>query len=166
MCTVPLSGRRHSRLLPVFAAPFIRFAGPVGAYAARPFLRPVLALKIVVVSRLRKDACLYNLPGERDPHQRGKPPVYGKNKISLAKRAGHREGWQTITYDCRGVEVTRQYKTFLATSELVGGQIRVVILRYEDGSSALTSARTPRPKCVTSWKRLPRAGRSRNTSTT
>ena len=124
------------RLLPVFAAPFIRFAGPVGAFTARPFLRPVLALKIVVVSRLRKDACLYNLPGERDPHQRGKPPAYGKNKISLAKRAGHREGWQTITYDCRGVEVTRQYKTFLATSELVGGQIRVVILRYEDGSSA------------------------------
>jgi len=107
-----------------------------GAYAARPFLRPVLALKIVVVSRLRKDACLYDLPGERDPHQRGKPPTYGKNKISLAKRAGHQEGWQTITYDCRGVEVTRQYKTFLATSELVSGQIRVVILRYEDGNWA------------------------------
>ena len=107
-----------------------------GAYAARPFLRPVLALKIVVVSRLRKDACLYDLPGERDPHQRGKPRTYGKNKISVAKRAGHAEGWQTITYDCRGVEVTRQYKTFLATSELVGGQIRVVILRYEDGSWA------------------------------
>jgi hypothetical protein len=107
-----------------------------GGYAVRPFLRPVLALKIVVVSRLRKDACLYDLPGERDPHQRGKPPTYGKNKISLAKRAGHQEGWQTITYDCRGVEVTRQYKTFLATSELVSGQIRVVILRYEDGSWA------------------------------
>jgi hypothetical protein len=29
-----------------------------GAYAARPFLLPVLDLGIVVVSRLRKDACL------------------------------------------------------------------------------------------------------------
>jgi hypothetical protein len=28
------------------------------------------------------------------------------------------------------------YKTFLATSELVSGQIRVVILRYEDGDWA------------------------------
>ena len=71
----------------------------------------------------------------RSPPTRA-PPIYGKNKISLAKRAGHKEGWETITYDCRGVGVTRQYKTFLATSELVSGQIRVVILRYEDGSWA------------------------------
>ena len=103
-----------------------------GAYAARPFLSPVLALEIVVVSRLRKDACLYDLPGQ-DSH--GKP-IYGKHKISLAKRAAHRQGWKTITYHCRGVEVTRQYKTFLATSELVSGQIRVVIVRFEDGSWA------------------------------
>jgi hypothetical protein len=32
--------------------------------------------------------------------------------------------------------VTRQYKTFLATSQLVSGQIRVVIVRFEDGSWA------------------------------
>ena len=107
-----------------------------GAYAARPFLKPVLALGIVVVSRLRKDACLHDLPGEPDPHQRGRHPIYGKNKISLAKRAAHRKGWQTITYHCRGVEVTRQYKTFLATSQLVSGQIRVVIVRFEDGGWA------------------------------
>ena len=107
-----------------------------GAYAAQPFLKPVLALGIVVVSRLRKDACLHDLPGKRDPHRRGRPPVYGKNRIDVAKRAARRQGWQTITYNCRGVEATRQYKTFLATSELVSGQIRVVLLRYEDGSWA------------------------------
>jgi hypothetical protein len=107
-----------------------------GAYAVRPFLIPVLALGIVVVSRLRKDASLYDLPGTPDPHRRGRHPIYGKNKISVAKRAAHRQGWQTIAYRCRGVEMTRQYKTFLATSQLVSGQIRVVILRYENGSWA------------------------------
>lgn len=107
-----------------------------GAYAARPFLKPVLEMGIVVVSRLRKDACLYDLPGKRDPHRRGRPPIYGKHKISLAKRAAHRQGWQTITYRCRGVEVTHQYKTFLATSRLISGQIRVVIVRFEDGGWA------------------------------
>jgi len=107
-----------------------------GAYAVRPFLLPVLGLGFVVVSRLRKDACLHDLPGEPDPHRRGRHPIYGKQKICLAKRAAHPEGWETITYDCRGVEVTRQYKTFLATSELVSGQIRVVIVRFEDGSWA------------------------------
>jgi hypothetical protein len=103
-----------------------------GAYAARPFLLPLLGLEIVVVSRLRKDACLFDLPPAGSHGNR----IYGKNKISVAKRAGQRRGWQTITYNCRGVEVTRQYKTFLATSELVSGPIRVVILRYEDGSWA------------------------------
>jgi hypothetical protein len=103
-----------------------------GAYAARPFLLPVLELGIVVVSRLRKDACLFDLPPEGSHGNR----IYGQNKISLAKRAGHRQGWSTITYHCRGVEVTRQYKTFLATSRLISGKIRVVIVRFEDGGWA------------------------------
>ena len=106
-----------------------------GAYAARPFLRPLLDLGIVVVSRLRKDVCLYDLPGKPKPGP-GRPPIYGKNKISLAKRAAHKKGWQSITYHCRGTEVTRQVKTFLATSELVSGQIRVVMVRFDDGGWA------------------------------
>ena len=103
-----------------------------GAYAARPFLLPVLELGIVVVSRLRKDACLFDLPPQGSHGNR----IYGKNKVSLAKRAGHRQGWSDITYHCRGVEVTRQYKTFLATSHLISGEIRVVIVRFEDGGWA------------------------------
>jgi hypothetical protein len=103
-----------------------------GVYAARPFLKPLLELGVVVVSRLRKDACLYDLPPQGSHGNR----IYGKNKVSLAKRAGHREGWSTITYHCRGVEVTRQYKTFLATSRLTSGVIRVVIVRFEDGGWA------------------------------
>ncbi len=103
-----------------------------GAYGVRPFLIPVLEMGIVVVSRLRKDACLFDLPPQGSHGNR----IYGKNKVSLAKRAGHRQGWSTITYTCRGVEVTRQYKTFLATSRLISGEIRVVIVRFEDGGWA------------------------------
>jgi hypothetical protein len=103
-----------------------------GAYAVRPFLRPVLEMGITVVSRLRKDACLFDLPAEGSHGNR----IYGKNKLSLKKRAGQPQGWQTITYTCRGAEVTRQYKTFLATSRLVSGPIRVVILRFEDSGWA------------------------------
>ena len=82
-----------------------------GAYAARPFLDPLVAKGIVVVSRLRKDAALFDLPPARQPGQRGRPRVYGA-KMSLSKRAGHRGGWQSITYTSRGSMVTRQYKTF------------------------------------------------------
>jgi hypothetical protein len=103
-----------------------------GAYAARPFLLLVLALGMVVVSRLRKDACLFDLPPQGSHGNR----IYGKNRISLAKRAGHQQGWSTISYQCRGVEVTRRYKTFVATSRLISGEIRVVMVRFEDGGWA------------------------------
>lgn len=103
-----------------------------GAYAARPFLLPVMKMGIVVVSRLRKDACLYDLPAAGTHGNR----IYGTNRISLAKRAGSRNGWSTITYSCRGKKVTRRYKTFLATSKLVSGPIRVVIVQFEDGGWA------------------------------
>ena len=104
-----------------------------GAYAARPVLKPLLKLGVVVFSRLRKDAKLFDLPGKPKPGRRGRHPIYGVNRISLAKRAANKHGWQTITYPGRGVEVTRQYKTFLATSELVSGVLRVVLVRFDDG---------------------------------
>ncbi len=91
-----------------------------GAYAARPFLDPVIAKGIVVVSRLRKDAALFDLPPARQPGQRGRPRIYG-DQLSLAKRAKHPGGWQSITYNNRGDEVTREYKTFVAKSRLADG---------------------------------------------
>ncbi len=51
---------------------------------------------------------------------------------SLAKRAAHLEGWQSITNRCRGVEVTRDDKTFLALSHLAHDLIRVVLVRFDD----------------------------------
>ena len=106
-----------------------------GAYAARNVVRPLTSQGIVVFSRLRRDAALFDLPGS-STGKRGRPRIYGKNRIHLAKRAGHRRGWQSITYRCRGKEVTRHYKTFLATSGLVSGVIRVVLVRFEDGNWA------------------------------
>lgn len=107
-----------------------------GAYAARKLLGALTVRGVTVFSRLRKDAVLFDLPPERKPGQRGRPRIYGHNRISLSKRAAHRQGWQTITYHCRGAEVTRQCKSFLATSRLVGGVVRVVLVRFEDGGWA------------------------------
>lgn len=107
-----------------------------GAYAAFPFLGPLLKRGIVVVSRLRRDAKLFDLPPEPDPRKRGRHPTYGKNRISLAMRAGHPQGWASITYRCRGHQVTRKFKTFLATTQLTRGVIRVVIVRFDDGNWA------------------------------
>jgi hypothetical protein len=108
-----------------------------GAYAKRPFLKQALAAGVVVVSRLRKDAALWSLPKpERvrlgQPKKRGPKPKYGKQAISLAKRAGHRQGWQTGDFELYGKTITKTYKTFLATYAPVGGVIRVVLVREEN----------------------------------
>jgi hypothetical protein len=105
-----------------------------GGYAKRPFLRPVRQAGWVVVSRLRKDADLHDLPPtQRRPGQRGPRPTYGKAKISLAKRAGQKRGWEQVRCVQYGKAVAKTVKTFLATWRPAGGPIRVVIVREPDG---------------------------------
>jgi hypothetical protein len=106
-----------------------------GAYAKRPFLRRALALGVVVVSRLRKDAALWSVPEVIPPGQRkrGRPRTYGKDRISLAKRAGHRQGWQQDEFVLYGRKIRKKYKTFLATYEPVGGVICVVLVKEDNG---------------------------------
>jgi hypothetical protein len=105
-----------------------------GAYAKKPFLRPVVALGWVVVSRLRKDARLWSLPRTtRRRGQRGPLPTYGKEKIDLAKRAGQTRGWEPVACVQYGRTVVKTIKTFVATWRPAGGRIRVVLVREVDG---------------------------------
>jgi hypothetical protein len=98
-----------------------------------------LAAGAVVVSRLRKDAALRSVPTPPRPGQpkkRGRKPKYGQHSISLAKRAAHRQGWQTEAFSLYGAQVSKTYKTFLATYPPAGGLIRVVLVREQDGWAA------------------------------
>src|SRR5262249_34085456 len=99
-----------------------------GAYAQAAFLKPVKALGGTDVSRLRRAAALCPLPGVRLPGQRGRPRVYGEQRIDLAKRAGQRRGWATGSFDLYGEPTTKRYKTFVATWRPAGGAIRVVLV--------------------------------------
>jgi hypothetical protein len=121
-------------------APIIKQAGKTpwivvdGGYVKAPFLKRALRAGVTIVGRLRKDAALRDLP--RKPRRgkrrgRGRPPKYGKNKISLTKRAAHRQGWETAQCTVYGKKVTKRYKTFLATYRPVGGMIRVVMVKEE-----------------------------------
>ena len=104
-----------------------------GAYAKAPFLKPMKALAVTVVSRLRKDSALYTLPDPRPAGQRGRPRLYGTQRISLAKRGGQRRGWTRATFDLYGQRVEKKYKTFVATWRPAGGAIRVVLVDEPKG---------------------------------
>ncbi len=104
-----------------------------GAYAKAPFLKPAMALGMTVVSRLRKDAALYTVPGPRVAGRRGRPRIYGDSRIDLAKRGGQRRGWTTGVFQLYGERVKKRYKTFVATWRPVGGLIRVVLVEESAG---------------------------------
>src|SRR5262245_10753108 len=110
-----------------------RWVAADGAYAKRPFLIPARRAGWVVVSRLRKDAQLWDLPpAVRRPGQRGPMPTYGKNRISLAKRAGQKRGWEQVQCVQYGFTVTKTIKPVLATFRPAGGVIRVVLVKEGD----------------------------------
>jgi len=107
-----------------------------GGYTKEPFLKPAIAAGATVIGRLRKDAALRDLPRplrRTERRRRGRPRKYGENRISLAKRAGNRQGWQTAQCTVYGKTVTKLYKTFLATYRPAGGVIRVVIVKEDHG---------------------------------
>lgn len=107
-----------------------------GAYARREVLQAARREKVVVVSRLRKDAALYDLPAPRPAGRRGRPAIYGKHRIDLAKRAGQRRGWRVEEFELYGRKAPRRYKTFVATWRPAGGVIRVVLVERDKAWAA------------------------------
>ena len=103
-----------------------------GAYAKAAFLKPLIGMGVVVVSRLRKDAALRGVPVARTG-KRGRPRQYGAQRIVLAKRAGQKRGWTTGTFELYGKAVEKRYKTFEATWRPAGGVIRVVLVDEPKG---------------------------------
>ena len=112
-----------------------------GAYAKRPFLERAMAAGVTVVSRLRRDAALFSVPTPPKRPGRGRPRKYGKQRLDLARRGAHRQGWTIGTFQLYGQTKTVTYKTFLATYRPVGGVIRVVVVRNDtaDGWTAFFS---------------------------
>ncbi len=106
-----------------------------GAYAAKTLVRPLLAEGATVVTRLRRDAKLFDLPVNKTGG-RGRPRKYGKNRVSLGKRASNRQGWDSIRYARRGTIVEGRTKAFLAISHVTGSAVRVVLLEYASGNWA------------------------------
>jgi hypothetical protein len=104
-----------------------------GAYAKKPFVRPALDVGATLVGRLRKDSALWDLPPKEKTTRRGPKRKYGKNRISLAKRAANRHGWIDVSCTIYGRSEIKRVKTFLATHRTFGGAIRVAIVQEKTG---------------------------------
>lgn len=106
------------------------------AYASAEFCEFLAENGITLVSRLKKNAALTTLPPASTTKRRGRPLVYGKDRIDLEREASIEAGWTELTYRNRGVQVTRFVKVLQAASKVTRSEIRVVMLRYENGTVA------------------------------
>lgn len=104
-----------------------------GGYAKESVLLPLMEKGVTVVTRLRKDAKLFEVPPPRVKGQRGPNRKYG-TRISLEELTWYWDGWETV--ECRqyGRHVEKTVCTFIATSQITRGKpFRVVLIWEENG---------------------------------
>ncbi len=92
-----------------------------GGYAKDTVLLPLMEEGVRIVTRLRKDAKLFEVPPPRTKGQRGASRKYGA-RISLEEQTWYEDGWETV--ECRqyGKHVQKTINTFVATSQIARGK--------------------------------------------
>jgi len=99
-----------------------------GGFTRASFLKPVIEIGAVVVTRLRKDAVLYAEPKPPRKRKRGRPRKYGK-RIKLAHCVNHPDGWFTIKAILYGQQEIKEVKRFKALYKPAGCLVQVLIVR-------------------------------------
>jgi hypothetical protein len=89
---------------------------------------------VAIISRIRRDANLYDLPPRTRAKRRGRPRTKGKKLAKLEKMAAHIRSWKTVTFSQRGVMVERLVYTRVVLWPSVSREpIRLVISRDPQG---------------------------------
>jgi len=106
-----------------------------GGYTRASFLKPVTKEGVAIITRLRKDAVLYDKlksagSGER---KRGRPRKYGE-RIKLADVAKRQDGWFKIKVTVYGKQEVKDVKIFKALYKPAGCVVQVIIVRERSGS--------------------------------
>jgi hypothetical protein len=99
-----------------------------GGFTRASFLKPVIEIGAVVVTRLRKDAVLYAEPKPPRKRKRGRPRKYGK-RIKLANCLTNPDGWFTIKAILYGKQETKDVKLLKALYKPAGCLVQVLIVR-------------------------------------
>jgi len=89
---------------------------------------------VAIISRIRRDANLYDLPPKRRAKRRGRPRTKGKKLAKLEKMAAHIQNWKTVKLSRRGTMVERLVYTRVVLWPSVSRKpIRLVISRDPQG---------------------------------
>ena len=98
-----------------------------GGFTRASFLKPVIEIGAVVVTRLRKDAVLYAEPKPSRKRKRGRPRKYGK-RIKLTNCVTRPDGWFTTKAILYGKQEIKDVKRFKALYKPAGCLVQVLIV--------------------------------------
>jgi hypothetical protein len=99
-----------------------------GGFTRASFLKPVVKMGVVVITRLRKDAVLYDELKQPKKRKRGRPRKYGK-RIKLANCVKNPDGWFNINAVLYGKKEVKEVKVFKALYKPAGCPVQVLIVR-------------------------------------
>lgn len=103
-----------------------------GGYAKDTVLLPLQQLEnVVTITRLRRDAALFNVPLKPKKKYKGRPKKYGE-RIDVKAKVDSNHGWRHV--ECRqyGQVVRKKVKCFVASTKLTKGKPVKVVLIKED----------------------------------
>jgi len=99
-----------------------------GGFTRASFLKPVIKMGAVVITRLRKDAVLYAELKQPKKRKRGRPRKYGK-RIKLTNVVNSPDGWFKINATVYGKAEIKNVKTFTALYKPAGCLVQVFVVR-------------------------------------
>jgi len=89
---------------------------------------------VAIISRIKRNANLYDLPPKRKKKGRGRPRTKGRKLAKLEKMAAHIQNWETVTFRQRSKTIKRQVYTRVVLWYTVSRKpILLVISRDPDG---------------------------------
>jgi hypothetical protein len=99
-----------------------------GGFTRASFLRPVVKMGAVIITRLRKDAVLYAELKQPKKRNRGRPRKYGK-RIKLHDVGKSSDGWFKVKAFLYGKEEIKDVKVFKALYKPAGCMVQVLVVR-------------------------------------
>ena len=114
-----------------------------GGYAKDTVLLPLGDLKnVTTITRLRRDAVLFEIPAQPKKKGRGRPKTYG-NRIDVKSMVEDESGWRYV--ECRqyGQVVKKRVKWFVATSKLTRGKPIKVVFDVLQGKRTVNQSAVP-----------------------
>jgi hypothetical protein len=99
-----------------------------GGFTRASFLKPVVKMGAVIITRLRKDAVLYAELKQPRKRKRGRPRKYGK-RIKLPNVVKSPDGWFKVKAFLYGKEETKDVKVFKALYKPAGCLVQVLVVR-------------------------------------